>query len=246
MMRDAFLVTCEHGGNRVPSRYRRFFHDQRALLRSHRGYDIGALRVARELAAALDAPLIAATVSRLLIDLNRSRRHPNLYSEATRGLPAELRQEIYAHCYLPYRNRAEHWIAQAVAHGACVIHVSCHSFTPQLDGQVRRADVGLLYDPARPAEVALCRELRAALEARAPALKVRLNYPYRGTADGFTTYLRRRFPPRHYLGIEIEINQKHVREGSAHWRQVRDAVVGALRATLATPAPMERGAARQA
>jgi hypothetical protein len=36
---------------------------------------------------------------------------------------------------------------------------------------------------------------------------VRRNYPYRGTADGFTTYLRRQFSARKYLGIELEVNQ---------------------------------------
>jgi predicted N-formylglutamate amidohydrolase len=40
-----------------------------------------------------------------------------------------------------------------------------------------------------------------------PQLKIRSNYPYLGNADGFTTYLRKRFQ-KNYLGIELEINQK--------------------------------------
>ncbi len=35
------VITCEHGGNRVPKLYRELFHGQRRLLESHRGYDPG-------------------------------------------------------------------------------------------------------------------------------------------------------------------------------------------------------------
>jgi predicted N-formylglutamate amidohydrolase len=241
---DFFLITCEHGGNRIPSRYHDFFRGREALLRSHRGYDAGALRVARELSEALRAPLLASTVSRLLIDLNRSLGHPRLYSDATRGIVPELRHEILARYYLPYRSKAETMIAQAIESGARVIHISCHSFTPELNGKPRDADIGLLYDPSRPAEAGLCRRWRIALKAYAGVLKARMNYPYAGTADGFTVYLRKRFPAEHYLGIELEINQTHVHEGPQHWRAVRGAIIEALRTAL--PESVERSAMREA
>jgi predicted N-formylglutamate amidohydrolase len=228
-IRDFFLVTCEHGGNRIPARYRLLFRNGTDVLRTHRGYDIGALRVARELAAALQAPLQAATASRLLIDLNRSPGHPKLYSEFTRGAPPAVRREIAMLFHAPYRAAAEARIALAIGEGARVVHVSCHSFTPELNGEVRDADVGLLYDPARKAEAALSRRWKAALKTRAPALKTRMNYPYAGTADGFTVVLRRRFPEERYLGIELEINQRHAAVRGEHWREVRGAVIDAFR-----------------
>ena len=40
----------------------------------------------------------------------------------------------------------------AVAARKQVLHVAVHSFTPVLHGERRNADVGLLYDPARPRE----------------------------------------------------------------------------------------------
>lgn len=232
---DAFYITCEHGGNRIPSRYHDFFKGKEALLRTHRGYDAGALRVARELSEALAAPLLASTVSRLLVDLNRSLGHPQLFSEATRPISGELKQEILSRYYLPYRTKAETAIGQMIARGQRVIHISCHSFTPELDGEVRDADLGLLYDPARTPEAGLCRRWRVALKAYAAALRARMNYPYTGTADGFTVYLRRRFPAQSYLGIEIEINQKHVHEGATHWRAVRSSIIESLFAALPQP-----------
>ena len=223
-MADHFLITCEHGDNRIPSRYRHLFLDREALLSSHRGYDPGALTMARGLAGALTASLHFSTISRLLIDLNRSIGHPRLYSEATRNAPAETRRAIMQRYYLPYRRQAEAAIAELVAHGHRAIHISSHSFTPELDGEVRNADIGLLYDPARIGEVALCRRWQAALIARTPELRVRRNYPYTGKSDGFTSYLRRRFPAECYIGIELEINQKHVFAHGRHWRDLRKSV----------------------
>lgn len=232
-MTDHFLITCEHGGNRIPPRYRGLFRGHEDLLHTHRGYDAGALVLARELAGALAAPLFVSASSRLLIDLNRSIGHPRLYSEATRSAPAAVRREILERYYLPYRSQTEAAIAETVAHGGRAIHISSHSFTPELDGEIRNADIGLLYDPARPGEVELCERWQAACKALAPGLKVRRNYPYTGKSDGFTAYLRRRFPADAYVGIELEINQKHVLKGGRQWRSLRGAVVEALRQALA-------------
>lgn len=227
------LVTCEHGGNRVPAPYRAYFTGHAALLETHRGYDPGALTLARLLADALEAPLFYATVSRLVIDLNRSLGHPRLYSNTTRPAPPSVRHDILQRHYLPYRRRVESAIAEAVAEGEKVIHLSSHSFTPELDGEVRNADIGLLYDPTRPGEADLCRRWQAALKQLAPQLKVRRNYPYTGKSDGFTAYLRRRFPPEAYVGIELEINQKHVFAGGKTWRELRETVTAALLRALA-------------
>ena len=229
------LITCEHGGNRVPARYRALFHGREALLQSHRGYDPGALTLARDLAEALGAPLFVATVSRLVIDLNRSIGHPRLYSEATREAPEAVRRDILKRHYLPFRDRVEAHIAEALGRGLRVIHVSSHSFTPVLDGEVRNADIGLLYDPSRSAETALCHRWQAAIRHLEPGLRVRRNYPYRGQSDGFTAYLRRRFSPGSYVGVELEINQRHVFEGGARWRGLRRILTQALEDALSVP-----------
>ena len=103
----AFLVTCEHGGKRIPAGYRDCFAGHEDLLQSHRGFDPGALGMARDIARRLGAALITSTISRLLVDLNRSPGHPRLYSDVIRRLPAERRQRILEQHYLPYRARAE-------------------------------------------------------------------------------------------------------------------------------------------
>lgn len=226
--RDHVLITCEHGGNRIPARYRPLFQGFEALLQTHRGFDPGARALGRQMAKALAAPLFVSTTSRLLIDLNRSEGHPRLYSEVTRRAPTPVRREILNAYYLPYRKRVEAHIGDAIARGRRVVHISSHSFTPQLEGAVRRADVGLLYDPARCSELEFCRRWQATLEARMPELDVRRNYPYTGKSDGLTRYLRRRFPAELYIGVELEINQKHVLRGGRGWQALRRHVVDSL------------------
>jgi predicted N-formylglutamate amidohydrolase len=225
---DSFLVTCEHGGNRIPAWLQPLFRDHRALLATHRGFDPGALVMAKALAEAFAAPLVTSTVSRLVVDLNRSIGHPRLFSEATREASSAARASIIAQHYLPYRMEVERRVARAVARGRRVIHVSSHSFTPVLDGGVRRADVGLLYDPARRGEAGLCARWKAVLAARAPALRVRRNYPDLGKGDGLTAYLRRRFPPAAYVGVELEVNQRIVLAAGRPWATLRRALVESL------------------
>jgi predicted N-formylglutamate amidohydrolase len=228
----AYLVTCEHGGNRIPPRYAPMFVGHRQLLDSHRGYDPGALVMARAIARALRARVLTSTVSRLLVELNRSPGRQFRYSPVMRAAPPAVRRAVCARYYDPHWTQAEDFVARTVAAGRRVIHISSHSFTPSLDGRLRLADVGLLYDPQRTSEVALCTSWQAALRARAPAWTVRRNYPYRGTGDGLTRHLRARFADDAYCGIELEINQKHVRGGHAIAAHERAAVVAALRDAL--------------
>jgi predicted N-formylglutamate amidohydrolase len=185
--------------------------------------------MARALAAVFGAPLVTSTISRLLIDLNRSIGHPQLFSVATRGAPATVREKIVAQYYCPYRAQVERLVRQLVSRGRRVIHISSHSFTPELDGKVRRADVGLLYDPGRHEEARLCALWKASLAAFAPELQVRRNYPYAGRGDGLTSRLRRRFPRGAYVGIELEVNQGIVFAAGRRWTALRRLLIDSLR-----------------
>ena len=80
-----------------------------------------------------------------------------------------------------------------------------------IDGRLRTADVGLLYDPSRSSERRFCDRWKRSLHQIAPELRVRRNYPYLGKSDGFTTHLRRTIGSPRYLGIELEVNQRVLR-----------------------------------
>lgn len=241
---DRLLITCEHGGRRVPPRYRALFAEHGALLQTHRGWDFGALQLAREMASAFSAPLHASTTTRLLIDLNRSIGHRQLYSEATRSLGAAERADIAARYHHPHRNRVTAEVELTTGQGRRLVHIASHSFTPVLDGVVRNADVGLLYDPARPGEVLLAARWRQAIARRCPGLRVRRNYPYAGRGDGLTALLRGFHPPEAYVGIELEVNQRHVLRGGRAWAALRCTLIDALGEALHEADPPVSGRER--
>jgi predicted N-formylglutamate amidohydrolase len=185
------------------------------------------------MADAFAVPLHAATTTRLLVDLNRSIGHRQLFSEVTRSLSPAQRQEIIDRYYRPHRRSVESEVARHVTSGARVIHVAMHSFTPTLDGVQRRADVAWLYDPRRPGESAFSRAWMMDFARRAPGLRLRRNYPYRGRNDGLTAWLRKRHPDETYVGIELEVNQRFVERGGAPWDELRSKLVDSLAPTLA-------------
>ncbi len=231
-MADFLLFTCEHGGNDVPARYRHLFHDLQKPLATHAGYDIGALLMAREFARSFKAPLLSSTTTRLLVDLNRSSHHRRLHADPVRKSSREVREQILADHYLPYRRQVEDAVAKTVARGRRVIHVSAHSFTSELNGKIRNADVGLLYDPARAGEARLCAQWKGVLGEAAPELRIRRNYPYEGKDDGFMPYLRKKYPPAAYVGIEVEVNQAIVLGPPRRWARLRLALIESLREVL--------------
>lgn len=227
----ALIVTCEHGGNKIPKPYRRLFEKHCAVLDSHRSYDLGALKTARLMARHFNAPLFEADTSRLLVDLNRSLGHPQLFSWVTRILSDKLKNQILSDCYNAHRDPIEDTVRKRVASEKTVLHIACHSFAPILKGCVRSMHIGLLYDPHRESEKMLCRNWKRSMIEIDATLKIRSNAPYRGVSDGLATYLRRHFQHR-YLGIELELNQGVFHEGPSHWRKLNETVIKGLTSAL--------------
>lgn len=225
------LLTCEHGGRDVPAEYEACFRDADTVLETHRGYDIGALGVALRIASRLSTPLVFSTTTRLLIDLNRSADHPDLFSEFTRCLPEEQRSRIKAHFYEPYRRRIQQLVDAAVGGGQFVLQVGVHSCVDALDDQVRNLDIALLFDPRRAHEAALCHRWIDELTHLNPGLRYRHNEPYSGADDGLTTALRAAYSEERYLGIEIEVRQGMILEPRQQ-TEAGDLIADALAAVL--------------
>ena len=197
------------------------------MLATHRGWDPGAWDTARYIAAQMNFPVYGCQTTRLLIETNRSRHNEQLFSEFTRPQNEALKNELLTAIYHPYRDTIE----QAIhALPGLVFHLSIHSFTPVLDGIRREADIGLLFDPARKNEVKFCQQYLPALQNEWPHYTIRFNEPYKGTDDGFTTYLRTLFPDKRYCGIELELNQKFFEDQEG--KNLQLGLVRALKAML--------------
>lgn len=201
------MLTCEHASNRLPAAFKKAVPAD--VLKTHRAYDIGAVQVFRKLVRFAKPEFSCeGNFSRLFVDLNRTITNKSAFSEFYEALnkaaAAKAKAEASAY-WTEYRAAIEKFVKANAKKE--IIHLGIHSFTPELNGKVRNTDIGILYDPARPQERAYAQVIKDEIKRLFPAMKVRFNYPYKGSSDGLTTTLRKKFGPR-YVGIEIEINQK--------------------------------------
>lgn len=198
------VLSCEHAHNTVPRRYTSLFEHAADVLNTHLGWDPGALQVATHFARLWNAPLFSFPYTRLLIEPNRSLHNPELFSDYSRHLSDTEKDHLIRNYYTPFREQVISFIVQAMHQRKQILHISIHTFTPQLNGVNRNFDLGLLFDPSREMEDHFCSNWGQSLSTR---WKTKMNEPYEGIADGFTSWLRHRFPAKWYLGIELEINQ---------------------------------------
>lgn len=163
--------------------------------------------IADELAGMLGARLIKNEIHPDLIDVSRSLHHRQLFGSAVKNWSPEKRQRLVDLAYHPYRDRVQSEIAKILNQFTFAIHLSVRTFDLIDGGKRVRTDVGLLYDPARSDEQDLCVDWIDELYYEFPNLRVRRNYPRRGTVDSLTKWMRGQFPPAQYLGIEVWFNR---------------------------------------
>lgn len=202
-----FVLTCEHAKARLPPGTPTNPAD-RATLRTHWGWDIGAWALTREIAALLGTGATGGRWSRLWIDLNRPAGDPMLVRGDVEGhaLSWNARtgeREIarrYAQTHAPYHREVDREIAHRLSHGVRPFLLAIHTYAPVLEGRPRRFDAGVLYDENRREATHLVSVLRGA------GLEVRYNQPYSGKRGLMYSIDRH---GRHYRlpCLELEINQ---------------------------------------
>ncbi|WP_248304579.1 N-formylglutamate amidohydrolase [Breoghania sp. L-A4] len=201
------LLICEHASNHIPpALFNLGLTDD--LLRSHIAWDPGALPVAVALSKALDAPLLAHRLSRLVYDCNRppeaesavpaiSEIHP---IPGNANLAPEDREARVALCYTPFRNALRAAIDRRIAMERPPVLVTIHSFTPVYRGERRDVEIGILHHDADS------RLADAMLDAAASDTRfdVRRNAPY-GQSDGVMHTLHEHGVSHGLLNVMIEI-----------------------------------------
>ncbi len=182
--RSRWLVTCDHAANTVPPDLGGTLGLPDADMERHIAYDVGALGVARALAEALGAPMVASNFSRLVIDPNRGEDDPTLLMKLYDGsiIPANRaaddaerarRMDAYS---APYHAA----LSRLAARQPDTVLVSIHSFTPQLRGRPPRPwHIGVLHAwDARLSDPLL------ELLAQEPDIVSGRNEPYHGHLPG--------------------------------------------------------------
>jgi predicted N-formylglutamate amidohydrolase len=178
--RSPFVITVDHASGRIPRRLGDLGLPP-SHLRRHIAWDVGALEVARGVAAALDARLIATNYSRLVIDCNRDVRVASSILEASDsieipgnvGLSDEEVAARRAEFFHPYHDRLRALLDERARDGRRTILVTQHSMTDVFGGLRRDMHAAILYNRDRRFAGLLLEILR-----RESGLSVGDNEPY--------------------------------------------------------------------
>lgn len=227
--RGTVVLVCEHASNFVPAALGSLGLGEDALV-SHAAWDIGALEVARHMMAALDAPLVASRVSRLVYDCNRPPEAADAITEKSerfeipgnRELTAEARDSRVRDVYRPFQQALADTLA---ARSEPVLLATIHSFTPVYLGKTRQVELGLLHDADDRVAAAMMQ-----VASDHTGMRVELNQPY-SAADGVTHTLREHAVPAGIPNVMIEIRSDFIDtpEGA---QRVAGELVALLRAAM--------------
>jgi predicted N-formylglutamate amidohydrolase len=202
-----FLFVCDHAGRVVPGRLERLGLPGGAF-DTHIAWDIGALDLARRLAAGLGAGLIHQAYSRLTIDCNRSPGHPHSIVgtsdgwsvSGNHGLTQEAALARRLAIFDPYHARISAELDARAERGVETLLVCVHSFTPTMGGTPRPWDIGVLHMGDSGASHAMLSLLRREL-----GLVVGDNEPYAMDGTDFTAPFHAH--RRGLDAIELEVRQ---------------------------------------
>jgi predicted N-formylglutamate amidohydrolase len=216
--RRALLVIADHAGNRVPACLGRLGLPDEAFAR-HIAHDIGAAAVARGLADRLDAPAVLSTYSRLVLDCNRAPDDPTLIPEISdgtripgnRGLDSLHRAARLAAFHEPYHRAIAAMLDSFRTRGEIPWLFSVHSFTPEMNGQARPWDAGILWNRDGRVVLPLMERLRAR------GLVVGDNEPYSGRLIAYTIDRHAAAAGIPHATIEIRQDQVETEAGIARW-----------------------------
>ena len=214
------VLACEHATHFIPPAYAGLGLSD-AEQRRHIGWDLGAAPLARALSDALDAPLLLATYSRLLRDLNRAADADDAVTTRSEGtdIPGNLaldqaeRARREARIYAPFHAQLDAALDARIAAGVAPVLVTVHSFTPTWHGTPRPWHAGVISrHDRRMADVFL------ATLGRDPTLCLGDNLPY-GSEGGTFHTMTRHGEARGIPGAVFEVRQDLLADtaGIAEW-----------------------------
>ena len=218
--RSDFIIVADHASARIPRCLANLGLPDSELKR-HIAWDIGALGVARRVAQAIDAPLVAQNYSRLVIDCNRDPKVATSISRISElreipgniGLTAVQIAARRAEIFDPYHRRIRELLDRRQAIGRRAILVAQHTMTDIYKSDRRKMHAAVLYNRDRRFAGVVLEMLR-----RERHLIIADNEPY-FVSDETDYTIPHHAEARSLLHVEIEIRQDLVNHeaGQAEW-----------------------------
>ena len=223
---ENLLLVCDHASSIIPSRLHQLglSKDVQSL---HIAYDIGASQVAQYISKELNAPLVLARYSRLVIDLNRPLGHidsipkivDNIEIPGNHGLSKIHRSYREKNIFEPYHKMIQHILSKQMRRPLPQAFVSIHSFSPTFGKKPRPWDIGILWKHDKRLAIPLIEALTNL------DLVVGNNEPYSGHDLAYT--VEQHGEKNAIASCALEINQSHISDcsGIEYWGKLLSSVI---------------------
>ena len=177
------VLICDHAGNGVPQALISRSPSRHDMMR-HIAIDVGAKRLASNIASRLGSGLIMQHYSRLVVDPNRPRHSPQLAPEVSDGSLIPFNQNLsdkeldnrWNLIHQPYHNRISDILDSRA--GMPTVFIAIHSFTPKLRGGPFR---GTIIDLMVREDTTLAEAVKSAIHRSLPQVSIGINQVFQIT-----------------------------------------------------------------
>lgn len=206
------------------------------VLERHVTWDIGSDKLARFLADELDAPLVLAGFSRLIVDPNRKTEDASAFPEISdgiaipgnMGLTEEEKSLRVRSFFEPYHDRISRRLGMFAGAGVTPAMIAIHTCSPVFDRIVRPWHVGIMWDRDPRISVPLIRHFE-----ETDGICVGDNEPYSGRhPNDFTIDHHAEPAGLPHVGIEVRQDLVDTGEGAREWAKI---LADGLKPILAEP-----------
>ena len=222
--KSQFIFLCDHASNCIPDEYNNLGLNKEERL-AHIAWDPGSLAVAQILSKQFDAPIVRSTISRLVIDVNRSRKAVDLIptiSENTKipgneNIDVDERNKRINLYHNPYHEMINRLIDDRQKTGIKSIVIAVHSFTPIYNNIPRPWPIGLI--PCQ--DERFSKQFFMALQGDNAKMNIGWNEPYAAKQGVFYT-MHKHADLRQLEGCMIEIRNDEITDagGVNKWAKI--------------------------
>jgi predicted N-formylglutamate amidohydrolase len=221
--RAPVLLVCDHASPFFPASMNQLGLADWVIER-HVAWDIGSDKLSRFLADELDAQLVLAGFSRLIVDPNRQPDDPSAFPAVSDGvaIPGNLdlsdqqKADRVRSFFKPYHDKISERLNGFLERGIVPAMIAVHTCTPVFDRVVRPWHIGVMWDKDERIPVPLIRHFNAIDD-----ICIGDNEPYSGKhPHDFTIDFHAEPAGLPHVGFEVRQDLVADDEGARRWARI--------------------------